>query len=67
MPAMPGAFVFEPADSVESARSERIFACNLDQPQGQAALSGLTRDAQPGSARGIRCPGDSPLEIRQGR
>lgn len=31
-------------------RSERIFTCNLDEPQGKAALSGLTRDAQPGSA-----------------
>lgn len=31
-------------------RSEQIFACNLDEPQGQAALAGLTRDARPGSS-----------------
>jgi hypothetical protein len=30
-------------------RSERIFACHLDSPQGVAALARLTRDAQPGS------------------
>ena len=41
--------------SIESSRlmglrSERLFTCNLEDPQGQAALSGLTRDAQPGSS-----------------
>ena len=41
--------------SIESSRlmglrSERIFSCNLDDPQGRAALSGLRRDAQPGSS-----------------
>ena len=30
--------------------SDRIFACDLDSPEGRAALSHLTRDAQPGSA-----------------
>jgi hypothetical protein len=29
--------------------SDRIFACNLDSPEGKAALSILTRDAQPQS------------------
>ena len=30
-------------------RSERIFACNLDSPQGQAILTWLTRGAEPGT------------------
>lgn len=29
--------------------SDRIFACNLDSPQGQAILAWLTRGAEPGS------------------
>ena len=29
--------------------SERIFACNLDSPQGQAILAWLTRGAEPGT------------------
>jgi hypothetical protein len=29
--------------------SDRIFACNLDSPEGKAALAHLTRDARPGS------------------
>jgi hypothetical protein len=29
--------------------SDRLFACNLDSPEGKAALAHLTRDAQPGS------------------
>jgi hypothetical protein len=29
--------------------SERIFACNLDSPQGRAILAWLTRGAEPGS------------------
>lgn len=29
--------------------SDRIFACNLDSPQGQAVLAWLTRGAEPGS------------------
>lgn len=29
--------------------SDRIFACDLDSPEGKAALAQLTRDAQPGS------------------
>jgi hypothetical protein len=30
--------------------SERIFSCELDSPEGQAAIARLTRDARPGSA-----------------
>jgi hypothetical protein len=30
--------------------SDRIFSCELDSPQGTAALSRLTRDAAPGSS-----------------
>lgn len=30
-------------------RSDRIFACNLDSPQGQAILAWLIRGAEPGS------------------
>jgi len=30
-------------------RSERVFACHLESPQGVAALARLTRDAEPGS------------------
>ena len=30
-------------------RSERIFACHLDSPQGVAALTRLTRDSERGS------------------
>jgi hypothetical protein len=30
--------------------SDRIFSCDLDSPEGRAALSRLTGDAQPGSA-----------------
>ena len=29
--------------------SDRIFACNLDSPEGQAVLAWLTRGAEPGS------------------
>ncbi len=29
--------------------SDRIFACNLDSPQGQSVLAWLTRGAEPGS------------------
>lgn len=29
--------------------SDRIFACNLDSPQGQGVLAWLTRGAEPGS------------------
>jgi hypothetical protein len=29
--------------------SDRIFACDLDSPQGQAILAWLTRGAEPGS------------------
>lgn len=29
--------------------SDRIFACNLDSPAGQAILATLTRDTEPGS------------------
>jgi len=29
--------------------SDRIFACDLRSPEGRAALTHLTRDAQPGS------------------
>lgn len=31
-------------------RSERVFACHLDSPQGVAALARLARDSRPGSA-----------------
>jgi hypothetical protein len=29
--------------------SDRIFSCDLDSPEGKAALAALTRDARPGS------------------
>jgi hypothetical protein len=29
--------------------SERFFSCDLDSPEGQAAITQLTRDARPGS------------------
>jgi hypothetical protein len=31
--------------------SDRLFACDLDRPEGQAALADLTRDAPPGSVQ----------------
>jgi hypothetical protein len=31
--------------------SDRIFTCDLDSPEGRAALTHLTRDARPGSAQ----------------
>jgi hypothetical protein len=32
--------------------SDRIFTCDLDSPEGRAALTHLTRDARPGSVEG---------------
>ena len=32
--------------------SDRIFACDLDSPEGRTALIHLTRDARPGSVEG---------------
>jgi len=32
--------------------SDRVFTCDLDSPEGRAALTHLTRDARPGSVEG---------------
>ena len=39
--------------------SDRIFACDLDSPQGQSVLAWLTRGAEPGSLAA------TPLGVRR--
>ena len=44
-----GALLTVEASRMMGFRSERVFTCDLDSPQGEAALARLTRGAQPGS------------------